>query len=124
MFIATDTLLFKEEVRVSVPSAEEAGKREVQTFVMDFEALPSEETEAIAEQIRTAKSTAELIRLEIDQLVRVSRGWQDVVGVATNKPLPFSEDALRKLCRFAPFRRAVGEAYARGLNGDGGPAGN
>lgn len=123
-FVLTKKHLYWWPVTVAVPSPdpERAGEMVEMSFKMRFEALPRDEARAMQERIRALPANEAETETHAD-LMRVAKGWDDVVD-EDGVPVPFSADALSELLQISWYRLGVYRAWAASLVGEAPRRGN
>ncbi len=119
MFKMTETHRFSWPVKVKLPSSENPGTLETQTFTGHFRLLKKDEAAALAAAMEIArmKGIAAADAAELDQIRAALEGWSDVVD-DDGRPVAFSADALALACSSDPVRRAIAVAYGEGASGE------
>tara|TARA_R100001129_G_scaffold173048_1_gene144170 strand:+ start:2995 stop:3360 length:366 start_codon:yes stop_codon:yes gene_type:complete len=119
-FTLTRAHLYWWPVKVAIPhpDKDKAGEQLEMTFKMQFEALPREDAERIAEDMKRDPETAANADIR-----RVARDWDEVVD-AEGKAIPFSTEALDELMQISWYRMAVYRAWGASLIGDAARLGN
>lgn len=115
MFTLVSQHLFWWPVTVRMPDPIETGRINSHTFEMRFEATPQEEAIAYQEEL-AALPLADQARRQNEQLMRVAKGWREVVDESGNA-VPFSVESLKAAMQFTWFREGVWTAYMDGLSG-------
>lgn len=110
-------------VTVRVPDPQNPGKIVEQRFRMLFEAETREEAIAAQDKYAELKTARERANHEHDQLLKVCKGWDDVVDGEGNATA-FSETSFRQAIQFAWFRVGVYAAYNESLHGEEARLGN
>ncbi len=123
MFKLVTTHLFRWPVVARVPSATAAGALEEAGFEVVFEALSRDEAAALTESMAAATTLRAIADAETAQIIRVVRGWSDVVD-GEGDEVPFSEEALRAAAEFPWFRQAIARAYGEAMSGEAARLGN
>lgn len=110
-------------VTVRLPDPDHAGQIIEQDLRLWLEPLTRDEALAAQDRIVAAASTREAVACEIEDTLRVVRGWEGVVD-DDNEPVPFSEGALRQALQHSWFRNSVAEAIAASQRGEAARLGN
>lgn len=123
MFKIADVARFKWPVTIRRPSDVDAGEMVEETFTGLFRALPREESMVLLTRMREAREVDEISAIEIEQIVAVLEGWEDVVD-DDGKPVPFSPEALAAANRWVWFREGISAAYGAAMKGGAARLGN
>lgn len=110
-FVLASTHLYWWPVKVSIPHPDlaKAGQSLEMEFNMQFESLPREEADKIAQLMKDDRSNA------YADLKRVVRDWDENVVDGDGKAVPFTTDALDELLRISWYRIAVYRAWGASL---------
>lgn len=119
MFKLTTSHRFWATATASIPSETTPDKTETQSFRILFELMPKDESAAAVDAMTAALQVGAVAVDEADraQLVRVVKGWDEVVD-ADGEPMPFSAEALDQALRFPWFRQAVSVSYGKAISGE------
>lgn len=123
-FKLSQTDLYWWPVTVRVPDRRFPGKIVKQRFDMQFQPLGREEALAQEERAEACVTAREKVEVEIENLLRVVKGWNESVVDDDDKPVPFTEETFRLALQKSWFRIGVLEAYAESLHGDEARLGN
>ncbi|WP_027143144.1 hypothetical protein [Mesorhizobium sp. WSM3626] len=112
-------------VTVEMPDADKPGEIVTKSFDMQFEAISSDESDAMLKEV-SALPPEEQKKRRHEELMRVCKDWRDVVDgpVGKEEPVPFTEAALALSLQYAWFSRGLYKAYAQSLAGDEARRGN
>ncbi|CDX19603.1 conserved hypothetical protein [Mesorhizobium sp. ORS 3359] len=110
-------------VTVDMPDPDKPGKVVSQSFTMKFQAMRADDGVAMMKEIAALPTIEERSAKEHEELMRVCKGWRDVVDEKGDE-VEFSEAALRAALQFAWFSRGLYKAYARSLAPDEARKGN
>lgn len=118
-FRLTSEHLYWWPVEIRVPRTElnKAGKLDVMTLKLQFEAIDSDEAEALRAEIADLPASERDAR-EHAHLERVVRDWAEVVD-DDNNAVPFSMVVFRQAMQRSWFRIGVYKAYVTSISGDG-----
>ncbi|TIV69448.1 MAG: hypothetical protein E5V89_18760 [Mesorhizobium sp.] len=122
-FKLVDEYTYWWPVPVDMPDPEKPGKIITQSLTMLFQAMPADEAEALVKEIAALPTVEERMARQHDEILRVSKGWRDVVD-GNGEDVEFSTEALRAAMQFSWFSRAVYRAYAKSLTPDEARKGN
>ena len=111
------------KVRLPAEDAWRAGTVTEFTFKAQFEAIDSEESKAIKDQVANLP-VEERLEHQHDLLLRVVVGWDEDIVDADNQPIPFSTEMLEELLRDQWVSLAFWRAWGEALTGDGARKGN
>ncbi|WP_353429034.1 hypothetical protein [Paracoccus denitrificans] len=122
-FKLAETYRYWWPVTVRVPDPDNAGQILKQKFRVLFEPLDREEQLAEGERAAGLKSMRDLVDHEIQNALRVVKGWDGVVGEG-DLLVPFSEEMLRQALRHSWFRDGLQAALKESLAGEEARLGN
>tara|TARA_R110002020_G_scaffold34066_34_gene103956 strand:- start:5883 stop:6248 length:366 start_codon:yes stop_codon:yes gene_type:complete len=110
-FVLTSTHRYWWPVKVSIPDPDpsRAGEYLEMEFKMQFDSLPRDEADKVAELMRASSDNT------YADLKRVSRDWDENVVDENGKPIPFSAEAFEELLRISWYRLAVYRAWGASL---------
>lgn len=119
MFKLTSSHRFWATAIASIPSEATPDQKDAQSFRVLFELMPKDESASAVDAMEVAMRSGAVAVEEQEraQLVRVVKGWDDVIG-DDGEPVVFSAEALDQALRFPWFRSAVTEAYVRSISGE------
>ncbi|WP_292458217.1 hypothetical protein [Mesorhizobium sp.] len=120
-FKIVDTHVYWWPVEVVSPDPEKPGKTVTQSFTMQFQAISSDEGEAMLKEI-AALPVEEQKKRQHEELIRVCKNWRDVTDDSGD--VPFTEEALKACLQFSWFSRGLYKAYSRSLAPDEARKGN
>lgn len=110
-------------VTVEMPDPEKPGKTVKQSFTMQFQPMPADEGEAMLKEIAALPTPEERLSRQHEELMRVCKGWRDVVDDKGDE-VDFSTEALKAALQFSWFSRGLYRSYASSLAPDEARKGN
>lgn len=116
-FALIDTYRYWWPVTVSPPDPVNPGKFLTQTMKIEFEAENRDEALARMEKI-AALPAEEQADHEFDELRRIVKNWDEVVGADNLTPIAFTAEVFDKAIQHSWFRIGVYRGYAESLSGD------
>ena len=119
MFTLTADHSFVWPVKVRLPSTETPGDWDVHVFTGVFRLLSATEADALSARMKEAadEGSDAVSEQVMAQIREVLTGWREDVVDDSGAPLPFSAEALDRLCRHEPVRAAIAVAYAEAAGG-------
>lgn len=123
MFVLAERYRFPWPVIVLSPDPANAGVTIEQTFEAIFEPLPEDEARALNEEFLALETLEERVAHQHDLLLRVVKGWNDVI-TADGMPVPFAPETLQSALQYPWVSRGFYAAYSEAMSGDKARLGN
>lgn len=122
-FVQTTEYVYSWPMNVKLPHPDKAGHWKVETFRMQFAAVPNDRAKEIIEEIAALKPADREAR-QHDSLLEAARGWEDVVD-ENKQPIPFSREMLLEVLNAGPwYRDGIYKSWWKSLQSDEARLGN
>lgn len=122
-FKIVDEHIYWWPVEVRIPDPDKPGKTVTQSFTMQFQAIPADESAAMMKEIQELPTAEARQARQHEELVKVCKNWRDVTD-DKGEEVPFSTEALKACLQFSWFSRGLYNAYGRSMAPDEARKGN